>query len=218
MTEAIINAEAQSKLAEVETLAAKLGAAEAQLEHGYGALACRLKEVSENRYWEGTYKSFGEFLTHLKDKHNVGRSQLYAYLSTARELDGDVTEAQLSEMGISKALVLRDAKNANSLLPADAVTKALDPAVTTKDLKKILFKANTPELEQGNYIDLGFEFMVTAEEASVFNAAANAARHMDPPISDTLKPSAQSKEIALRWAMEFLGSHSDQIVESGKGL
>lgn len=219
MTEAIVTTEAQTKLAEAEAMAAKLGVAESQVERGWGLLACRLKDISENRYWEVSYKSFGEFLAHLRDTHNLGRAQLYNYISSARELAGVVTEDQFTSMGISKAMVLRDAKTANPILPADAVAKALDPDVTAKELKKILFESNNlPTPEEGSWVDLGFEFMVTDEERQVLQAAANAARHTDPPVKDTLKPSAQAKEIALRWAMEYLGGHADNLVEGGKGL
>jgi hypothetical protein len=217
MTE-ITWAVSEAKLAEVEVLAAKLGAAEAQLEHGYGTLAFRLKEISEKRYWEPVYESFGAFLTHLKETHKVGRASLYSYLATARELAGDVTEAQLSEMGISKALVLSAAKNINPILPAEAVTKALDPNVTTKDLKQLLFKANNVlEPEAGNWKCIDAEFYATDEEWEVLTSAANAARHEDPPVSDKLKPSAQIKEILLRLSMNYLADHSGSIVEGGKG-
>ena len=54
-------------------------------------------------------------------------------------------------------MVLRDAKTANPILPADAVAKALDPDVTAKELKKILFESNNlPTPEEGSWVDLGF--------------------------------------------------------------
>ena len=61
MSEAIVVALAQTKLVEIETLAAKLGAAEAMLEAGYGELAFALKEMRDNKYWIGTYDSFGDY-------------------------------------------------------------------------------------------------------------------------------------------------------------
>lgn len=218
MPEALVSAaEAQSKIAEVEKLAAQLGEAESQLEKGYGALAFRLKDISENRYWEFSYASFGEFLKHIQEAHKLGRAQLYRYMAVARELDGVVTEKQLTDMGISKAEELLKAHDKNPILPADAVNQALDPTVTTKDLKEILFNAdNEPEPEDGSFIDLGFSFMVTEEEKEVLQAAANAARHGDPPIDGKLKPSAQLKLIALKWAMEYLGANSGDVVEGGK--
>lgn len=218
MTEEIINAEAHAKITEVESLAAKLGAAEAQLESGYGALAVGLMEISENRYWEGMFKNFGEFMDHLTEKYRIGNRQLYNYLSTARELKA-VTPEQLSEMGISKALVLRDAAKQSGSVNAEHVKSALDPKITVKDLKKLLFEAgSTTKQEDGEWMDCEFEFYVTDEERAEIHAAANAARHMEPPISGTLKDFMQRKEILLRLVREFLSTHSQDIVEGGKGL
>jgi hypothetical protein len=214
---AIITKLAQTKLAEVSALVSSLAAAEQQLEKGYGKLAFMLKDVSENRYWDGEYKSFSEYLTYLSSTYRLGRAQFYNYLSAARDLN--VTEDQLNTMGISKALVLRDAKNFNPILPVGAVKAALDPEVTTKELKEILFKANhVPPPDEGEWMDLNFEFMVTPEERLVLENAANAARHGDPTVSEKLKPSAQLKAIALKWAMEYLSSNSNDVVEGGKNF
>lgn len=219
MTKAIVISSNQAKLMDVESLAAKLGAAEAQLEHGYGKLAYMLKEVSEERCWEGSYESFGAFLNHLKEQHKVGRASLYSYLATAKALSGDVNEEQLSEMGISKALVLKAAKETNFSLPENAVEKALDPDVTVKDLKELLFAAQDgPKLDNSQWLDLNFSFYVTDDEKLVLESAANAARRIDPPIKEDLKQSAIAKEIALRWAQEFLGQYQDQVVEGGKSF
>jgi hypothetical protein len=218
MSETIINAEAAAKLQEVDSLAAKLGAAEAQLEAGYGQLAVGLKEISEHRYWEGTYENFGEYMSHLSEKHKMGNRQLYNYLTVARELSS-VSPLQLSTMGISKALVLRDSAKHSGMIDQAHIEAALDPKVTVKDLKRILFEAKvSPKLEDGTWLDAEFEFYVNDEERAELHAAANAARHMEPPISQTLTEMMQRKEIALRWAREFLSTHAESIVEGGKGL
>lgn len=216
---AIVTTESQTKLAEVESLAAKLGAAEAQLEHGYGKLAFMLKECSEQRWWEGSFDSFGAFLNHLKESHGVGRASLYGYLKTAKELDGQVSADQLSEMGISKAQILSAYKDNGAVITDDTVETALNPKVTAKELREILFTTNNPApQEEGKWLSLDFEFYVTEEERLVLDSAANAARHMDPPIKDSLSKSGQNKEIALRWAQEFLAEYSKDVVEGGKGL
>ena len=218
MSETIVNAEAQAKLAEVESLAAKLGAAEAQLEAGYGQLAFGLKEVSEHKYWEGSYEDFGAYMDHLSEKHKLGTRQMYNYLSTARELT-DVTPLQLSTMGISKALVLRDAAKLNGKVDDAHIEAAVNPKVSVKDLKKILFDAKQRvKPVDGAWLDLEFEFYVDDDERAELHAAANAARNMNPPISGTLTEFMQRKEIALRWAREFLSTHAESIVEGGKGL
>lgn len=222
MSEAIIiPAKQMTKLEEVEYLAAQLGAAEAQLEHGYGKLAYMLKEVSEQRYWEGSYGSFGAFLKYLQNVHHVGRASLYLYYSVAKTLGGEVTEEQLTEMGIGKAQVLKEAKaksqQNNTSFPIDAVEKALNPEVTINDLKGILL-SDSPKLDNSTWIDLKFAFYVTDDERLVLESAANAARRIDPPIKEDMKQSAIAKEIALRWAQEFLSQYQDQVVEGGKSF
>lgn len=211
----LTNMEASSKLEQVEVLAAKLGAAEEQIEVGYGQLATGLKEVADGKLWSGFYDSFQAFLLHLKTKYKLGRAQLYNYLSTARELDGDVSADQLSQMGISKAMVLRDAKKGGDGLAQESIAAALDPKVSVKELKELLFKAGVllPEDATNSYFDLEFAFMVNEDEKLTLNAAISAAMHTDPPTNGDAKPSAQKKDIAMKWAMSYLSEHAENAIE-----
>jgi hypothetical protein len=219
MTEAIVNVLAQTKLAEVEELAAKLGAAETMLEAGYGQLAFLLKETRDSKYWIGTYDSFGDFLEHLRATHNLGKSQLYKYMFTASELGGIVTPEQLSAMGISKAVALSDIKAQDGEISDAVLAAATDPKVTVKDLKKMLFEANnTLPPEDGEWLDCGFAFYATDEERALLNAAANAARFTDPVTSEKLAPFMQLKDILLKWAGEYYGAHAANEVPGAKGL
>ena len=216
---AIVSALAAEKLGEIETLVATLAGVEGQLEGGYAKLAYLLRDASENRYWEGPYKSFGEFVTHLSSKYYLGRASLYNYMSTARELGDDVTQEQLNNMGISKAMVLRDAKKEKGILPADSVSKAVESGVTVKELKKLLFEAsNDFGPDDGTWMDCGFEFYASDEERALINDAANAARRIDPVIEEKGKDFMQRKEILLRFCREFLAAYADQVMEGGKGL
>lgn len=219
MSEALAVALAQTKLIEIETLAAKLGAAETMLESGYGQLAFLLKDVRDNKYWIGTYDSFGDFMLHLRDTHNLGKSQLYKYMFTATELGALVTPEQLSQMGIAKAVALSDAKEQGGEISEATLAAATDPKVTVKDLKKMLFEENhSLPPEDGTWRDCGFEFYATDEEWALLNAAANAARHTDPVTSEKLEPFMQLKDVLLKWAGEYYGAHAANEVEGDKGL
>jgi hypothetical protein len=219
MTEALVNVVAQTKLAEVEALAAKLGAAETMLEAGYGQLAFLLKETRDSKYWIGTYDSFGDFLEHLRATHNLGKSQLYKYMFTASELGDIVTPEQLSAIGISKAVALSDIKAQDGEISDAVLAAAADPKVTVRDLKKMLFEENNAvPPEEGEWLDCGFEFYATVEERALLNAAANAARHTDPVTSEKLTPFMQLKDILLKWAGEYYGAHAANEVEGDKGL
>jgi hypothetical protein len=219
MSEAIVTALSLTKLAEINELAAKLGAAETMLEAGYGELAFKLKETRDNKYWIGTHDSFGDFMVHLRDTYQLGKSQLYKYMFTATELGDIVTPAQLSAMGISKAVALSDIAAKDGTISDAALAAAQDPKVTVKDLKKLLFETNnTLPPEDGEWLDCGFEFYATTEERALLNAAANAARHTDPVTSEKLTPFMQLKDILLKWAGEYYGTHAANEVEGDKGL
>lgn len=215
MNEVLISMSAQAKLQEVEELASKLGAAETMLEAGYGQLAVGLKEVADLQYWRGSYESFGKYIEHLKEKHNIGRAQLYNYLSSARVLEADVTTEELSKMGISKAMVLTKAKQGkdDAVTPA-ALAAALDPKVSVKDLKKLLFEAGAVmEQDFSSWIDCKMEFMVDDNEREVINSAISAARHTDPVTPSDIKDYAQRKDIMLKLCTEYLSVHSDKVIE-----
>lgn len=219
MNETLNTAVAQERLQEVETLVSKLADAEGLLEAGYAKLAFMLKDVSEHRYWQGKYKSFGEFLNSIQERYHLGKSQLYSYLSTARDLAGQLDEDQLNFMGISKAMVLRDATNASGKVSEEVISAALNPNVTTKDLKKLLYDAGSlQEPEEGIWTDLEFSTYLTPEEHKTILDAFNAARHTDPPINEKTKDSVQRKEILLRICQEFLAAYADDVVEGGRNL
>lgn len=220
MNETIVTVIAQEKLTEVETLSSKLAQAEIQLEAGYAKLAFLLKDVSENRYWQGTYNSFGTFLEALQIKYHLGKSQMYNYLSTAKELAGQLDESQLNEMGISKAMVLRKAHKASGVeIPQHIVNAALDSTVTVGDLEKILYDENVMgEPEEGTWLSLNLSCYVTAEEEATIRDAFNAARHSDPPVDETAKESFQRKQILLKICQEFLAAYSSDVVEGGKNI
>lgn len=219
MTEAIVSLVAQEKLQEVEILVQKLSIAEGELEKGYAHLAFLLRDVSEKRYWLGQHKSFGDFLNYLSVTFNLGKSQLYSYLSTARELGDSVTETQLNEMGINKAKTLRDAKSQSGSIPLNVIEAATRPEVTVKGLKKMLFDAGTiTEPQDGVWCDLDFSCYLSEDEKAEVLDAANAARHIDPPVDEKQKDFLQRKEILLRFAKEFLAAYADQVIEGGRGL
>lgn len=219
MTEAIVVALAQTKLAEIDSLAAKLGAAETLLEAGYGELAFKLKDMRDNKYWVGTYESFGEFITHLGQAHKLGRAQLYRYMFTASELGNTVTPEELSTIGITKAVALSAIRAQDGTVSTAAMAAALDPKVTAKDLKKMLFEENNiVSPEEGEWLNCGFEFYVTTEERALLNASANAARHTDPVTSEKLAPFMQLKDVLLKWAREYYATYAVNEVEGDKGL
>ena len=62
--------------------------------------------------------------------------------------------------------------------------------------------------EEGDWMDLEMEFMVTAEQRALFEQAIDVAMHTDPVTKSTISKSAQMLDIMTKFAQEFLGAHS----------
>jgi hypothetical protein len=208
------NAEGLQVLKQVDNLVEKLAAAESNLEHGYAKLGYLLTEVSDNGYWRGQYESFGKYIALLGEKFSKGRTQLYNYFSTVRELKDHVSESQLTEMGITKASELRRAVKNSGVGPSqEIISAAADPAVTVAEVRKLLFDAKqipAEETEKSEWLDLEAAFYVTADEKLIIQEAIKLAERTDPIIQNNLKPSARIKEVILRFAIEYANSHGDE--------
>lgn len=212
MTEAL----ATQKLSAVESLVEQLADAEQKLEAGYAHLGLLLDDVMKQRYWEGTYESFGSFMAHLSEKYNVGRAQLYNYRHTVTKLlEAGIEPEEMNKMGINKARALARVENP----PANVIEAALKPTVTAKQVENMLDEAlHRPQREDTEWHNLQFKFYLTDEEYATLSDAANAARHGDPAIPNDVSETEQNKQIVLKWAQEYLASHSEDVVEGGHGL
>lgn len=204
--------EANVTLAKVDKLISELLTAEGLLEHGYAKLGYLLTEVSEHRYWEAAgLESFGEYIKSLSEKYNRGRTQLYHYFSTVKELKPYLTEDQLNEMGIAKANEIRKSVKQTGFPPKEEIiSEAVKPGVTTATVRKLLFEAtNRPADEKGTWMD--FEgFYVTEDERLVIRSAFEAAWRTDPIVSKSVPDWTRRKEAVLRMAMEYLAEHGDK--------
>lgn len=205
--------EAVKVFQQVDILVARLAAAEDNLEHGYAQLGFLLTEISEKSYWRGQHESFGQYVAELSEKFNRGRTQLYNYFSTVRELKDHVSETQLTEMGITKASELRRAVKSSGVGPSqEIISAAADPKTTVADVRKLLFDAKqipAEDAEKSQWLDLEASFYVTADEKLIIQEAIKLAERTDPIIQKDIKQSARMKEIILRFAIEYANSHGE---------
>lgn len=204
---------AGSTLAQIDELVSKLAFAEQKLEHGYAQLGFLLSEVSEKNYWRGQYKSFGEYIAQLGDKFSLGRTQLYSYLGTVRDLKDHLSEQELTQIGIGKATELRRAvKSMGGLSPSpELIKEAIKSTVSVKDLRKLLFDAKqVGEQQDGIWLDLDMSGYVTEDQKLLILSAFKAADRTDPVIQTTMKASARNIERMTRFAMEFLNAHPEE--------
>ena len=209
MNDALATQTALNALGRVESLAAKLGAAEAILETGYAEFAQALLEVREMKYWMDGHESWALYLQNISEVYHLGRTQLYHQIAVVDMLQGVVSESDLNKMGITKAGVLAAIAKKNTL-PAEILSAALTEGTTAKDLKALEAQTFRNADEVGEWFDLGAAFICTKEERAEIEDAILAAVNLDPVIQNTMKASAQRKEIVLRWCREFLTTYAEE--------
>ena len=195
-------------LRSVELQAAKMAEAEDGLERGYTHLGRMILEVAEMQYWRVYHDTFRDYLKSVSMKSKRTPGQLQQYFLTVRDLSDTFSPDQLENMGITKAIKLRAAKDYSIVLPKVIVDAALNPAVTVKELNKVISVTLKMPEEEGDWMNLDFEFMVTPEERTLFETVIDVAMHTDPLTKTNISKSAQMKDIMTKLAQEFLGAHS----------
>src|ERR1035437_2573003 len=195
-------------LNQVTYQAAGLSESEDECERGYATLGWMLLEVSSMQYWRINHETFRDYLRGVAMVSTKSAAQLHQYFLTVRDLSDTFNLAQLEAMGITKAIRLRAAKDYAIVLPQVVIDAALDPKVTAKDLKKVISLALKMPVEDGDWMDLECEFMVTPEQRKLLEESIDVAARTEPLTKSTISHSAQMLDIMTKFAMEFLGAHS----------
>jgi hypothetical protein len=189
--------------------AIEMAEAQDKCERGYAQLGWLILEVATMQYWRVHHETFRDYLRSVALVSKKTPGQLQLYFLTVRDLSDTFKPAQLEAMGITKAVQLRAAKDYAIVLPAVLVNAALDPGVSVKELKKLISTTlKLPSDDDGDWMDLEMEFMVSPEERALFEQVINVAMHTDPLTKSTISKSAQMKDVMIKLAMEFLGAHS----------
>jgi hypothetical protein len=197
-----------SQLRAVETCAIEMAAAEEGIEKGYAHLGWILLEVADMQFWRVHHDTWRDYVKSVAMKSRKTPAQLQRYMLTVRDLSDTFTAAQMELIGITKAMRLRAAKDYAIVLPPDVVLASLDPKITDRELKKVISTALKMPEEDGDYMDLEFEFMVTPEQRKFAEQVIDVAMHTDPLTKTNISKSAQMWDIFEKLGMEFLGSHS----------
>jgi hypothetical protein len=196
------------RLNAVSHQAAVLAAAEGQCDRGYAKLGWMLLEVATMQYWRIQHETFRDYLRAVAMVSKKSSGQLHQYFLTVRDLSDTFNLSQLEAMGITKAIKLRAAKDYAIVLPEDVVRAALDPTITAKELQKLISTTLKMPEEEGDWMDLEFEFMVSPEQRELFEQVINVAMHTEPLTKSTISKSAQMLDVMTKLAQEFLGAHS----------
>lgn len=199
---------------EVDTLVVQLLAAETVLERGYAKLGSLLNRVWAEKLWQDLgCESFGDYMKRLSEKHARGKTSLYSYLGVSQSLLPYMTEESLNTIGISKARELKKYVDTTGAPPTEEVmTRAADPKVTVKDVKKLLFDAREPELK-GTWVCL--QGYLNEDELQVYRAARECALRASEAVK-TDTPDWKKDMICLAlFSMEFLAANADRVEKEG---
>jgi hypothetical protein len=208
-SESIRYATGDDALRVVTHKAIEMAEAQDKCERGYAQLGWLILEVATMQYWRVHHETFRDYLRSVALVSKKTPGQLQLYFLTVRDLSDTFKPAQLEAMGITKAVQLRAAKDYAIVLPAVLVNAALDPGVSVKDLKKLISTTlKLPSDDDGDWMDLEMEFMVSPEERALFEQVIDVAMHTDPLTKSTISRSSQMKDVMIKLAMEFLGAHS----------
>lgn len=199
---------AYAALRQVQSQAKALAETENACERGYASLGWMLLEVAQMQFWRVQHDTFRDYLKAVAMDSKKTPAQLQLYFLTVRDLCDTFSLAQLEQMGITKAIKLRGAKDYAIVLPQEIVLAALDPKVTVKELRKIISTTLKMPAEDGNWLDCEMEFMVSPEQRELITQAIDVAMHTEPLTKSTISRSAQMLDVMTKFAMEFLGAHS----------
>jgi len=181
------------------------------IDKNFVRLSQYINKVRQKKYWLLTkHKSFGDYLEAIEQRFNVGKSQLYVYMTTTRNLMPSLGEEELVDIGITKAKVLSKyiEQSGQQVIPDDILTSAKDPSTTAERLDaEVNAKLHNVMPENGKWFSIS-GFFVDESERSEITDAMELAKSIDPIIPNNIPHWQQTKEIVLRWAREFIGSNS----------
>jgi len=207
---------AQQVAGEIDALLSAVKAGELGLATNYVRLGNQLLKVRSNKYWIPLgFSNFGKYIESVKTQIHIGRTQLYLYVSTVEKLLPSVTEEQLSQIGISKAVELQRVVSQTGAQPTqELIDFALDPSHTRENVKGEVYKhLNIPTpTETGIYFEIGC--YVSQEEREEIQRGLDVATKIDPVIPTDWPENNRNKEILLRLIREFLGTYESEVTPS----
>lgn len=200
----------------IESLLGAIKTGELNLATNYVQLGNQLLKVRSNKYWVPLgFSNFGKYIESVKERIQIGRTQLYLYISTVEKLLPSVNEAQLNQMGISKAVELQRVVSQTGAQPTqELIDFALSPNTTREGLRGEVYKHLNIQMptETGIYFELGC--YVTQEEREEIQRGLDVATKTDPVIPVDWPENNRKKEILLRLVREFIGTYSVNVEET----
>lgn len=185
---------------------------EINLDRGYAALASLLARCKASEAWRvcGNCESFNGYLKSLQEKFHRSTKQLYAYVGVAEKLLGTITEKQLDQIGITKALEIKRASDrAQKSVTKEILEAALKEEVTVTEIRALchqVYELQSSGLPLGTYFDFGGAYL-SGEEKKVFVEAIQVAIRV-LRLPKEMPDHVKRKKIFIAFAQEFAGTHS----------
>ena len=181
------------------------------IDRNFVTLSQHINRVREKKYWLlGKHKSFGDYIKDIEARFNVGKSQLYVYMTTTRNLLPSVGEEELVDIGITKAKVLSKyvEQSGQQTIPPDILASAKNPATTADKLDaEVNAKLHNVMPEKGKWFAIPGFFVDDDERAEILDAM-ELAKSIDPVVQNNIPHWQQMKEVVLRFSREFISSNS----------
>jgi hypothetical protein len=199
----------------VSKLLAQINSGETLLRTSLAQLGTVLLKVRTKKYWHAWgFPSFGAYIDSIKNQVGKGRTQLYQTIGVADKLLPFVTPDELANIGISKAILLKQSIDKTGKMSSSIIEKAKDQQVDAAELKALLFKNSngSPENGQEMYFDLG-GFYTTKEEKEEILRTFDVASKTDPVISNEIPEWARRKEIIQRLCMNYLAEYEALVAK-----
>jgi hypothetical protein len=195
----------------VEILIGVIKAHESTLSKSYVSLGALVNKAITRRFWIGWgYQSSGSYVDWVGERIGRERSSIYAYQGIAEKLLTHISQTDLENMGVSKAMILQKfVVSTSRRVPPELLASALSDKKIS-EFKADVFREMHQEQElKGKWRDLGGAYY-TPEEWAEVKQAVDLAKVVDPAIDPNLPDHAVTKEVMLRFAREFYSSNIGQ--------
>lgn len=181
-----------------------------ELDYWIMNVASVVAETQASGSWRPQHSSFGHYVDWVALACDQKRSTVYYWFGVARSLRRAFPDADLSRLGFEKGKYILRVNKECPKVAKDILSKAMDSSINASSLEQIAiesgFKKSEKSLPDEKWMSADFSSYFSHSEKKELQDAKYAATHADPPISRSLPPAIQRKEVLLRWAREFLAS------------
>jgi hypothetical protein len=198
---------------EIEKVVISLRYQRDQVEFSIAKLGTLLLKVHDNRLWEKLgHPSWGSYIGYVQDRLQIGRTQIFQYVSVAKALLPVMSEDEMASVGITKCIELKRFQNLTGKRPTPELVAHAKHSSMAELKARVFLETHGMPMEKERYFDFGGCYF-SDDEREEIELAFQAACLVDPPIPEGTSDVPKKKEIMLRLAREFLSTWGDLVQE-----